>query len=229
MRINISSSSILLTITAVLLISSVISDSGFGKCKLSTPSVVQNFQPQRYLGKWFEQFRDKNTPFQKGDCVVAEYSLFEDNSSSTKLKIRVNNSELELTESKKDLQYIVEDNQNVTRKERRVANGRAFSSDPTVGKLEVTFAPAYLDYFDFVKGPYWVLDTDYENYTFVYGCKEIFGLYYNEFFWILTREKNPKEETLQSYLKTIQEKFGYSADRFRRRTIQGDDVCFNYE
>ena len=217
----------LVIISIIILISPVISNTGFGKCQVKTPSVVQNFQLNRYLGKWFEQFRDKNTPFQKGDCVIAEYTLFEDKYSKNELKIRVTNSELELNESKKELNYLNNNNENDERKQRRVAHGRAFSSDPSVGKLLVTFAPEYLDNFDFIKGPYWVLDTDYENFTFVYSCKEILGLYYSEFFWVLTREKRPNEETLQQYLKTIQEKYGYSADKFRSRTVQGDDVCFN--
>lgn len=208
---------ILIAFISTVLIDCVNNASGFGKCKLRKPNVEQNFQPDRYLGKWFEQYRDKDTAFQKGDCVIAEYSKKSTYNSGNSLELKVNNSELNLKENK-------------SRNERKVGEGRAYLKNTSVGKLQVSFAPKFLDVFDFVKGPYWVLDTDYENYAFVYSCKEyVFGLYHTEYFWILTREKTPSQETLNNYLNFVENKYGYNIDSFRRKTVQGDDVCFNYK
>ena len=44
-------------------------------------------------------------------------------------------------------------------------------------------------------GPYLILDTDYETFTSVYACVAL-GM---ETPWVLTREKNPPEETVSKY------------------------------
>ena len=37
--------------------------------------LVQNFQPDQYLGVWYELRRDKDIRFESGECVTAQYSL----------------------------------------------------------------------------------------------------------------------------------------------------------
>ena len=132
--------------------------------------------------------------------------------------IIVSNSELVLNE------YIEE-----TKNDRRVASGRGFSADPSIGEFLVTFAPEFLDGLNFIKAPYTIVDTDYDNYAFVYSCYEILGFYHTEIFWILTRQSNPGEEVVNKYLKHVEERYGFTADKFRKRTIQGNDVCFDYK
>merc|ERR1712004_682079 len=39
-------------------------------------------------------------------------------------------------------------------------------------------------------GPYWVVDTDYDDYTFIWSCSSV-GVAHAEFAWILTRATNP--------------------------------------
>lgn len=40
-------------------------------------------------------------------------------------------------------------------------------------------------------GAYWILDTDYTNYSIVYSCEDfLFGAIKLEFAWILSREKH---------------------------------------
>ena len=66
--------------------------------------------------------------------------------------------------------------------------GKAFASDPSVpAKLTVEF-------FGFVKSPYWVIDTDY-NYTLVYSCSSIFGASL-EYAWILARQPTLDDATI---------------------------------
>ena len=58
-------------------------------------------------------------------------------------------------------------------------------------------------------GKYWVLDTDYDNYTLIYSCSEILGVTHYEFAWILSRQK-----TISDALKTklFNELKGYGID-----------------
>lgn len=56
----------------------------FGRCP--RPAKVQNFDLNRYLGIWYENYRDSSIPFESGDCVMAQYSLREDG------KVKVVNS-----------------------------------------------------------------------------------------------------------------------------------------
>ena len=39
-------------------------------------------------------------------------------------------------------------------------------------------------------GDYWILDTDYTNYSVVYACQDFLGLIKLEFAWILSREQH---------------------------------------
>ena len=48
-------------------------------------------------------------------------------------------------------------------------------------------APAY--------GDYWVLDTDYTNYTVIYSCGPFLGLAKVEFAWILSRQRTLDDVT----------------------------------
>lgn len=227
---NIIDYNLILIISIICLTTFIYCDRGLGKCKSINIKTVQNFKPNQYLGKWYEQHRDKKMTFQKGDCVVAEYKLIDDGSKSGKLTISVTNSELELNESQEKFQYLeTEEEKYKNKNKRRSVIGRGFGKYPTDPALLISFAPEFLDYFDFIKGPYWILDTDYDNYAFVYSCKEIFGLYHTEFFWILTREKNPSQKIVNSYINKIVTEYGYSEDNFRRRTIQGNEVCFDYK
>ena len=46
------------------------------------------------------------------------------------------------------------------------------------------------------EGDYWVIDTDYENWSAVYSCGDIFGLIKFEYAFLLTREAHPSEEVV---------------------------------
>merc|ERR1711973_382996 len=64
--------------------------------------------------------------------------------------------------------------------------GTAYVPDPNhPGELKVKFPGVPVD------GDYWILETDYENYSIVYSCVDyLIGLIHFEFAWILTREPN---------------------------------------
>uniref|UniRef100_A0AAY4A2G7 Apolipoprotein D n=1 Tax=Denticeps clupeoides TaxID=299321 RepID=A0AAY4A2G7_9TELE len=51
-------------------------------------------------------------------------------------------------------------------------------------------------------GNYWVLKTDYDNYTLVYGCSNLGGVYAN-YAWILSRSRTLPEETVAELRATL--------------------------
>ena len=47
-------------------------------------------------------------------------------------------------------------------------------------------------------GDYWVIDTDYDTFASVYSCADLGPIKF-ELAYILTREKNPSEETVLTF------------------------------
>ena len=131
---------------------------------------VPDFQLERYLGRWYEMSRDKDTKFQKGDYTTADYAWNE-----AKTGISVTNNE-----------YI----DGKMTKEPVVGRGECNHADRGICRVAFSrFQPW---------GNYWILDTDYDNYAVVYS--KVTGFWSNfldfEFLWVLTRkplEKRTKE------------------------------------
>ena len=55
-------------------------------------------------------------------------------------------------------------------------------------------------------GDYKILSTDYVNYTVVYTCSGIRGVYNREYAWVLTREAEPSEEIVEQALSEMRRK-----------------------
>nr|XP_040028341.1 apolipoprotein D-like [Gasterosteus aculeatus aculeatus] len=124
---------ILLTLLVVLVTSAQYDDS------CPKPDVQANFDVSKYLGKWYG-IKKLPTPFQKGECSTAFYSL------KSSGEIGVLNSGL------------LEDGTI------RSAVATATVKDPSdPAKLAVSFSPES-------SAPYWVLSTDYEGHSLVYSC-----------------------------------------------------------
>ncbi|KAG7228986.1 hypothetical protein INR49_013219, partial [Caranx melampygus] len=121
----------------------------------------------QYVGKWYE-IQKLPTAFQKGECGTATYSL------KAPGVVGVLNREL-LDDG--TINSIV---------------GSAKARNPAEpAKLEVSFTDIPSP-----PGPYWVLSTDYDGHSLVYGCTD-FGLFRMELTWILSREPTLSEEALE--------------------------------
>merc|ERR1711892_411210 len=70
---------------------------------------------------------------------------------------------------------------------------------------------------------YWVLETDYTNYSIVYACQDYLGgLLKLEFAWILSREIHLDAETVE-YASGVYE--GYGIDVTQLEDTLQDDSC----
>ncbi len=123
-------------------------------------TTINNFMPEKYLGSWYEVAR---IPFFfEKDCIaptIANYKLDGDT--------------LDVTNSchKSDGSY-------------DEATGKAYLVESSnIGKLKVTFVPKWLRFTHIGRGDYWILYTDYNNYSLV-GSPD------HKYLWILSRSEN---------------------------------------
>uniref|UniRef100_A0A2K5W6E0 Apolipoprotein D n=1 Tax=Macaca fascicularis TaxID=9541 RepID=A0A2K5W6E0_MACFA len=146
-----------------------------GKC--TSPPVQENFDPNKYFGRWYE-IEKIPTTFENGRCIQANYSLKENG------KIKVLNQEL--------------------RPEGLVGGCLGHPScvvlrfllpSPSNNAASLWFSVMPL-------APYWVLATDYENYALVYSCVSIINLFRVDYAWILARNRHLPSETVD-FLKNI--------------------------
>ncbi|XP_063548914.1 uncharacterized protein LOC134756051 [Cydia strobilella] len=132
--------------------------------------VMADFNPSRYLGKWYEAERYFAVFQLGGRCVTADYNE-RDNGV-----IGVVNKQLSsLTGIMSEIQ------------------GEAHQvSRSDEGKLSVRFPSLPFAF----SAPYWVVDSDYDNYAIVWGCND-FGVFHTRNAWILTRSRNPELSVLE--------------------------------
>ncbi|XP_050344333.1 apolipoprotein D-like [Nymphalis io] len=138
----------------------------------SCPDVaaMSDFNANRYLGKWYEAEKYFAAFEFGGKCITANYDLNENGVISV-----LNRQISSFTGMKSEIK------------------GEAMQvSRSDVGKLSVRFPSLPVK----VDAPYWVVDTDYDNFALVWSCYE-FGVFHTRNAWILTRERDPPVETLE--------------------------------
>ena len=121
---------------------------------------MENFQLERYLGRWYEMQRDKKIRFEKGEYATADYTL-------NKKGISVRNTEYRLNKKK------------IMRSKKMWGK----CDIPTRGVCKIT-SSKLLPWAN-----YWVLDTDYDEFAVVYSKVTGFWKHFvdMEFVWVLTR------------------------------------------
>merc|ERR1719367_495135 len=124
------------------------------------------------MGKWFEYERYATSLTTGTVCVIANYTL------TGPASVRVVNAAIRTQPLDEDHDCPV--GRAVT------VDGTATIPDPAVpAKLSVTIRSG--------PGPYWVLETDYDNYTVVYSCNQMASympIITSESLWILTRQRS---------------------------------------
>ncbi|KAI9560120.1 hypothetical protein GHT06_014130 [Daphnia sinensis] len=139
------------------------------------PTAVSDFKIDQYLGKWYSN-RNYFSILQMGkDCVTVEY---------TKVggRIIVKNGGLGLITRKKST--------TVTK-----------ASVVASGKLNVSFITTNI--FNLGAENYWILGTDYDSYAVGWSCLPL-GLFHFKMAWILTRDQNPSDATIDAALAVLE-------------------------
>jgi apolipoprotein D and lipocalin family protein len=181
-------------IKAFLFLSLVfIASAQFGKCPQFTTQ--PDFKLESYLGRWYQIAR-LNAPFEKGGvCSVAEYYL----NQTRPGHVVVNNTERLNSPSGR-----VEG-----------AIGDAYVADPkNPAKLSVNFPN------NPVTAPYWVMETDYKQYTAVVSCFEVLGVYHSLSSWILSRTPTLNATLLDDLLVRLK-KNNIPVDKYEMTLQQG--------
>ncbi|XP_050405750.1 apolipoprotein D [Patella vulgata] len=127
-----------------------------------------------YLGKWHEIYKIPNFFEEDQSCITANYSL----EAGGHIKVF---------------------NQGVTNGQPVSKTGDAYVPDPSdPAKLMVKFSE------DSPYAPYWVLDTNYMNYTVVFSCESFGKIAHVQFAWILSRNITITESLDQKLFQILE-------------------------
>lgn len=100
------------------------------------------------------------------------------------------------------------------------------SIDAVKGTAECNGSKCKVGFFLFRNGDYQVIDTDYSNYSVVYGCKNYFFIFKYEQVWALTRTAIPSASVISSYDQVIRDKIPqYGFENFKN-TKQGGNCIY---
>ena len=140
---------------------------------------LDSFEVERYLGKWYEAARSKNLWFERGDHCTATYT-------------DLGNGVIGVF------------NEGIDKGSVNSIRGKAKPNGSGIpGRLSLTFDPWYTR---IVAGRYYIVNTDYENFSFVVSPPR--------FFWdrmigyILTRQRTIPEELLDDLVQRLEDLVG---------------------
>lgn len=173
---------------------------GQGGCP--TLTLKAGFNATQYLGIWYEQSR-LPAPYQNDiKCSRAEYTV----DPATPAVVKVNNTGTNITTGT----YVD-------------AVGTAITPDAKEpAKLLVSFPQSPFP------APYWVVDTDYINYSVVYTCAVSNATGNNvtrEFGWILSRSVTIVDAAITKTIAGVFERNSINATKFLPTSQEG---CVNY-
>ncbi|KAK9505729.1 hypothetical protein O3M35_009718 [Rhynocoris fuscipes] len=135
---------------------------------------VDNFNQSRYMGKWYEAERYFSVLEFGGKCVNSNYSEGADESINI-----ISKQTSTLTGIHSTIEGEV------------VKANHGFQS-----KMNLRYPYLPMD------APYWILDTDYDNYSVVWSCSN-FGIFSTRNAWILTRSRFPSLEIMEKAYNII--------------------------
>ncbi|XP_059047399.1 uncharacterized protein LOC131842848 [Achroia grisella] len=175
-----------------------------GQCD-ETISVVANFDPVLYAGRWYS-IQSYPIEFQYGTCLSTEHTLDQASGSY-------------------DLYY-----SQIHLQRQNIMNATAAIDSDGTGKLNVSFPlPGYIYPAVDVVIPYWILDTDYDNYALVYSCDNFNNEYMRVGYWRLSRNKTLSPESIAA-IESVTNNLKILDDRYLITWGHDDenDDCFFY-
>ncbi|XP_059483132.1 apolipoprotein D-like [Neocloeon triangulifer] len=137
---------------------------------------MANFSISKYLGRWYQAERYISLFEFASKCVTSNYTDAGDSRFSV-----VNKQTSSLT----GIQTVIDGDLHVM--------GRSDESKMTISFPSIPM-PMNL--------PYWIMDTDYDNYAVVWSCTN-FGIFSARNAWILTRSPNASLEVMQNAYNVI--------------------------
>ena len=150
----------ILLLAATLLCTTVSATTSWGRCKQLR--LVDKLELKRYQGLWFEQARDKNFRYERGECQQARYALAEEGEGG------LNNTMYVLISQYRD-------------------DETGFDTSAGIARCEGSRCSLKFKWY-IPSGDYRVLDTDYSNYAVIYSCADLLGVAKMEYVWILSRD-----------------------------------------
>ncbi|KAL1123304.1 hypothetical protein AAG570_002390, partial [Ranatra chinensis] len=142
----------------------------------------------QFKGKWYEAERYFSVFEFAGKCVNSNYTESVDGIENSMNVISKQTSSLT------GIHSTIEGEVRVNEKE------------PSKFNLRFPYLP--------LDAPYWVLDTDYDNYSVIWSCSN-FGIFSTRNAWILTRARNPTLQIMEKAYGVI-DKNGISKAYFIR-------------
>ena len=131
------------------------------------PILEQDFDTNKYMGRWYEMLREKDIWFQSGECGHVFYTLNPDNEQ----EINVANTE-----------YL-----GPGKGKNGDGHSQALGMAKCSGWRKARCAVRFIFFQPW--GDYRVLATDHETYSIVYSCTRLFmGVYNADLLWVLTRQ-----------------------------------------
>lgn len=161
---------------------------------------LQNFDADRYLGTWYQAYRDRRDPFQTGECGCTKYTASADGT------IKIESTEWRLSQKAKDIGLdfgqLGDKFTELTSKMTNFGRARKVPSPNSEAIFKIQFNPLTPE------ATYEVIETDYKQFTIVYSCTMLVGnLFKAEYAYILTREPL---ETNDVRLRVIEERARYA-------------------
>ncbi|XP_073991428.1 apolipoprotein D-like [Rhodnius prolixus] len=138
---------------------------------------VDNFDQTRYMGKWYEAERYFSLFEFGGKCINSNY-----------------------TDGIDSINIISKQTSTLTGIHSTIEGEVQKTPNGFLSKMNLKYPYLPMD------APYWILDTDYDNYSVVWSCSN-FGLFSTRNAWILTRARFPILEIMEKAYNVIDKNF----------------------
>ena len=174
------------------------------------PRPVYNFQPDQFLGTWFEVIHNEGVSKEQGDglCITAEYSGNADGSIAVKNSFQKG-------------EFVKKGNQRIVTGDLTDRMGV-----PAVARCQTPWGACFVEFFG--QGSetpnYNVIGTDYENWAITYDPTRKTG---EELVWVLSRTPQLPKEFVPVVFKTLQEKLpNFNPALWDTLTYQGKECDY---